>query len=221
MDENQNMNNGQQTYGNQQYNNGQQTYGNQQYNNGQQTYGNQQYNNGQQTYGDQQYNYGQQMDGNPQYNQNTWAPQEQHGPVSDIFCYLLLIIMPLREIISMVSASSIFQSMTYEGIMDGSYMDVMYSGNYVIFSLLSYALLAAFIIFVVIDIVKINKQNYKMLGLILFAIFLKPGYYVWRAHLLKRKMAFPIVYTVLYSLLIIAEIGFSMMQAFGLVMNMM
>ena len=208
MDENQNMNNGQQTYGNQQYNNGQQTYGNQQYNNGQQTYGDRQYNNGQQMYG------------NPQYNQNTWAP-EQHGPVSDIFCYLLLIIMPLREIISMVSASSIFQSMTYESIMDGSYMNVMYSGNYVIFSLLSYALLAAFIIFVVIDIVKINKQNYKILGLILFAIFLKPGYYVWRAHLLKRKMAFPIVYTVLYSLLIIAEIGFSMMQAFGLVMNMM
>ena len=33
MDENQNMNNGQQTYGDQQYNNGQQTYGNQQYNN--------------------------------------------------------------------------------------------------------------------------------------------------------------------------------------------
>ena len=51
MDENQNMNNGQQTYGDQQYNNGQQTYGNQQYNNGQQTYGDQQYNGGQQTYG--------------------------------------------------------------------------------------------------------------------------------------------------------------------------
>ncbi len=170
---------------------------------------NQNMNNGQQTYGDQQ------------YNQNTWTPQEQHGTVSDIFCYLLLIIMPLREIISMISSSSIFKSMTYDSIMDGSYMNIMYSGKYVVFSLLSYALLAAFIIFVVIDIVKINKQNYKILGLILFAIFLKPGYYVWRAHLLKRKMAFPIVYTVFYSLLIIAEIGFSMMQAFGLVMNMM
>ena len=191
MDENQNMNNGQQTYGDQQYNNGQQTYGNQQYNNGQQTYGDQQYNGGQQTYG------------NPQYSQNNWTPQEQHGPVSDIFCYLLLIVMP------------------YDSIMDGSYMNVMYNGSYVIFSLLNYALLAAFIIFVVIDIVKINKQNYKILGLILFAIFLKPGYYVWRAHLLKRKMAFPIVYTVLYALLIMAEIGFVMMQAFSLVMNVM
>lgn len=159
MDENQNMNNGQQTYGDQQYNNGQQTYGNQQYNNGQQTYGDQQYNGGQQTYG------------NPQYSQNNWTPQEQHGPVSDIFCYLLLIVMPLREIISMVATSSVFQAMTYDSIMDGSYMNVMYNGSYVIFSLLNYALLAAFIIFVVIDIVKINKQNYKILGLILFAIF--------------------------------------------------
>ena len=97
MDENQNMNNGQQTYGDQQYNNGQQTYGNQQYNNGQQTYGDQQYNGGQQTYG------------NPQYSQNNWTPQEQHGPVSDIFCYLLLIVMPLREIISMVATSSVFR----------------------------------------------------------------------------------------------------------------
>ena len=227
MDENQNTNNGQQTYGDQQYNNGQQTYGDQQYNNGQQTYGDQQYNNGQQTYGNQQYNGGQQyngekqMYGNPQYNQNTWAPQEQHGPVSDIFCYLLLIVMPLREIISMVATSSVFQSMTYDSIMDGSYMNVMYSGSYVVFTLLNDILLAAYIIFVVVDIVKINKQNYKILGLILFAIFLKPGYYVWRAHLLKRKMAFPIVYTVLYSLLIIAEIGFVMMQAFSLVMNVM
>ena len=208
MAENQNMNNGQQTYGDQQYNGGQQTYGNQQYNNGQQTYGDQQYNGGQQTYG------------NPQYSQNNWTPQE-HGPVSDIFCYLLLIVMPLREIISMVATSSVFQAMTYDSIMDGTYMNVMYNGSYVIFSLLNYALLAAFIIFVVIDIVKINKQNYKILGLILFAIFLKPGYYVWRAHLLKRKMAFPIVYTVLYALLIMAEIGFVMMQAFSLVMNVM
>ena len=228
MDENQNTNNGQQTYGDQQYNNGQQTYGDQQYNNGQQTYGDQQYNNGQQTYGNQQYNGGQQyngekqMYGNPQYNQNTWAPQEQHGPVSDIFCYLLLIVMPLREIISMVGTSSVFQVMNYDNIMDGSYIAMMYnSGSYVVFTLLNYILLAAYIIFVVVDIVKINKQNYKILGLILFAIFLKPGYYVWRAHLLKRKMAFPIVYTVLYALLIMAEIGFIMIQSFSLVMNMM
>ena len=103
------------------------------------------------------------------------------------FCYLLLIVMPLREIISMVATSSVFQAMTYDSIMDGSYMNVMYNGSYVIFSLLNYALLAAFIIFVVIDIVKINKQNYKILGLILFAIFLKPGYYVWRAHLFKTQ----------------------------------
>jgi len=34
-------------------------------------------------------------------------------------------------------------------------------------------------------------------------------------------MAFPIVYTVLYALLIMAEIGFVMMQAFSLVMNVM
>ena len=210
MDENQNMNNGQQTYGDQQYNNGQQTYSNQQYNNGQQTYGNQQYNGEKQMYG------------NPQYNQNNWAPQEQHGPVSDIFCYLLLIVMPLREIISMVGTTSVFQVMNYDNIMDGSYIAMMYnSGSYVAFTLANYILLAAYIIFVVIDIVKINKQNYKILGLILFAIFLKPGYYVWRAHLLKRKMAFPIVYTVLYALLIIAEIGFIMIQAFSLVMNMM
>ena len=172
------------------------------YKNVQQTYCNQQYNYGHQTYGDQQYNGGQQTYGNPQYSQNNWTPQEQHGPVSDIFCYLLLIVMPLREIISMVATSSVFQAMTYDSIMDGSYMNVMYNGSYVIFSLLNYALLAAFIIFVVFD-------------------FLKPGYYVWRAHLLKRKMAFPIVYTVLYALLIMAEIGFVMMQAFSLVMNVM
>ena len=208
MDENQNMNNGQQTYGDQQYNNGQQTYGNQQYNNGQQTYGDQQYNGGQQTYG------------NPQYSQNNWTPQEQHGPVSDIFCYLLLIVMPLREIISMVATSSVFQAMTYDSIMDGSYMNVMYNGSYVIFSLLNYALLAAFIIFVVIDIVKINKAGYKITGLILFAIFLRPGYYIWRAYILGRKKTFPIIYTVIYSLLVAGSVIYSVVGIFRMVSDM-
>ena len=208
MDENQNMNNGQQTYGDQQYNNGQQTYGNQQYNNGQQTYGDQQYNGGQQTYG------------NPQYSQNNWTPQEQHGPVSDIFCYLLLIVMPLREIISMVATSSVFQAMTYDSIMDGSYMNVMYNGSYVIFSLLNYALLAAFIIFVVIDIVKINKAGYKITGLILFAIFLRPGYYIWRAYILGRKKTFPIIYTVIYSLLVAGSVIYSVVGIFRMVFDM-
>ena len=34
----------------------------------------------------------------------------------------------------MVATSSVFQAMTYDSIMDGSYMNVMYNGSYVIFS---------------------------------------------------------------------------------------
>ena len=51
-----------------------------------------------------------------------------------------------------------------------------------------------------------NKAGYKITGLVLFAIFLNPGYYIWRAYVLGRKKTVPIIYTVVYALLMLINI---------------
>ena len=201
--------------------NQQQTYGDQQ-----QTYGQQ----SQQTYGDQQQTYGNPGNyGQPNYNNlpvyynngGFGNPQIQHGPVTDIFCYLLLVIMPLRQIISMISIKTTFGALdiSYSSLMNGSYMSSIYTPGYMVISVLSWILTICFIVFMVLDIVKIYKQHYKITGLILFAIFLSPGYYIWRAYVLGRKKTIPIIYTVCYSILVVAAIIYSFYMSFSLSMS--
>ena len=111
--------------------------------------------------------------------------------------------------------------LTPENMLDGSYFDVIFNSTSVGLSLFSNLLNMLFLVCVIVDIVMIYRQNYKITGLILFAIFLRPGYYIWRAHILGRKKTFPIIYTVAYVLLLIAYWLYMFYQAFLLVMTML
>lgn len=214
----------QQTYGNQgSYGNQQQTYGNQEtYGNQQQTYGNQQMYGNQGTYGNQQMYGNQGSYGNQQYNNppiyynngGFGTPQPMHGPVPDVFCYILLALMPLRQILGIISSASVFNSVdfSYSSIMNDTYMAGVYTPGYMVMTVLNYALTIAFIVLIVLDIVKIYKQHYKITGLVLFAIFLTPGYYIWRAYILGRKKTFPVIYTVCYSLLVVGSMIYAVYQ---------
>lgn len=208
----------QQTYGNQgSYGNQQQTYGNQEtYGNQQQTYGNQGSYGNQQMYGNQG-SYGNQQYNNPPiyYNNGGFGtPQPMHGPVPDVFCYILLALMPLRQILGIISSASVFNSVdfSYSSIMNDTYMAGVYTPGYMVMTVLNYALTIAFIVLIVLDIVKIYKQHYKITGLVLFAIFLTPGYYIWRAYILGRKKTFPVIYTVCYSLLVVGSMIYAVYQ---------
>ena len=137
-----------------------------------------------------------------------------HGPVTDVFCYILLALMPLRQILGMISSASVFNSVdfSYSSIMNDTYMAGVYTPGYMVMTVLNYALTIAFIVLIVLDIVKIYKQHYKITGLVLFAIFLTPGYYIWRAYILGRKKTFPVIYTVCYSLLVVGSMIYAVYQ---------
>lgn len=205
---------GKSSYGNQP---GQQDYGNQP---NQQGYGNQSYQNG---YGNQPGSYYQQPNYNP-YGQQPYGNgygMPQYGQVRDIFCYFLLVIMPLRAIISMIANKMIYDSVDgYESILDGSYLNGMMGGAYSALSAVNNLLFLAFIVFAVLDIVAVHKGNYKITGLILFAIFLNPGYYIWRAYVLRQKKTVPVIYTVVYSLLFAANIIYSLYRSFEMAFEM-
>lgn len=186
---------------------------------------NQPYNQPNQPYGQPNQPYGQpnQPYGQQPYMNNGYQPP--HGLVKDLFCNILLVIMPLRMLIAIISYVVTFASVKnvdYYSVMDGSYLtSITSSPGYTLLSLLSNVLLVANIVLVILDVIEINKANYKVTGLVLFAIFLNYGYYIWRAYILGRAKKFPIIYTVCYALLGVANVIVSVVYTTNMTLNMM
>lgn len=166
---------------------------------------------------------GYQQYGQPGYFNEYMKPQPLHNPVTNVFCYILLVIMPLRQILAMISVKLTFQTVhwDYDNIMSGNYMNEVLSIPNELLSVFSNLLTIAFIVFIVLDIVKVYKGNYKITGLILFAILLTPGYYIWRAYVLGQKKTFPIIYTVGYSLLMAVSFCYTFYKVFDVTFQMM
>lgn len=190
------------------------------------------------TYGEDSQMYANEGQPNQQMNQQPYEGQPNYGEqarypyayaaggqmmpakVNSIFCYILLAVMPLHKIIVMLINYLTFKSFDLNSVMAGD-ISSMTNPAVSVLSILNYVFWALYIVFVILDIVQMNKGQYKITGLILFAIFLKQGYYAWRAHLLKEKMTVPVIYTVLFSLLTIANYVYSFYLSFGMMADMM
>lgn len=189
------------------------------------------YNQSNQPYGQPNQPYGQPNQPYGQPNQsymNNGYMQPPHGEVKDLFCIALLIVMPLRMIVAIITNVMTVTSMndiSYSSVMDGSYMNVLTavtaSPGYTMLTILSNVLLIAYIIFIILDIVGIHKANYKITGLVLFGIFLNYGYYIWRAYILGRKKTGPVIYTVCYSLLAVANVIITVVCTMDMTLGMM
>lgn len=175
------------------------------------------------TYGEESQMY---QNGQEQNQQNYGQPyggyqQEWHGEVKDVFCYALLMIMPLRIIVSLIATASTLSGMSYESIMDGSYAASVTTPLYTALSMFSSLLFIAYVVFVILDIMAIRKQNYKIVGLVLFAILFNPGYYLWRAHILGRNKLVPIIYTVVYVILMLVNFAYSFASVYEVMTSIM
>lgn len=209
----QGYNNGQYgNYGQQQgYNNGQYGgYGQQGYNNGQYGgYGQQGYNNGQygNYYGQQSYNNGQQP--------YPYAQSEPvNEPVTNVFYYILMALTAVSVIVGLIVSTSLIRdmlsSMDFVDAVAGADFAYLYStmmnnmsasGGYALYSVLNSLLSVAILVFSIIDIVVCHKKGYPIVGLILFTILFKLGYFLWRAHVVGQKKTIPVLFTVGYVVL--------------------
>ena len=217
-----------QPYGQQPYGQPNQPYGqpNQPYGQPNQPYGqpNQPYSQPNQPYSQPNQPYGQQPYGQPNqpygqsYGQQPYG-QPQYGQVRDIFCNILLVLLPLRLILSMV-----YTTISFSGIDNNGMMDFSANGAVGVLAILSNLLFIGYIIFVILDIIEVNKAKYKITGLILFAILFNLGYYLWRAYILGRKKTIPIIYTVCYvclNIVSVVVITYSVMETAFQMMNTM
>ena len=218
------QNYGQQYYGQQGYNQQYQNYGQQNY--GQQGYNQQFQNYGQQNYGQQGYNQQYQNYGQQGYNQQYYNPQSSRpmpaGDVPGIFNWLIMILFPISYIISFICVKELMSAEMVESIMNGGHMaTITFSPLYNTLSTISSILSLAMLAFSVVDIVLIQQRGYKVLGLILFTIFFRPGYFIWRAHVLGKPKTPYVIYTVAIALLMFSYMGFVFFTTFNTVLSIL
>ena len=149
-----------------------------------------------------------------------WVDPNQPQPVKDVFCNLFITTLMARVILALVIGVLMFANDGEMMLDPASYFSSAAGKSYfVVMSVLMVISLAS-IVFVILDIVGIYQGHYKITGLILFAILLQPGYYIWRAYVLKRKKTFPIIYTVVLAGLWMGYFVYVVYQIINLVVNM-
>jgi len=151
------------------------------------------YGQGQQGYQQNGY-YGQGQQGYQQ--SGYYNPSAALGSVKNIHNAILMILYPISFIISVIMVQQTFKVMDFESLMTGNYLAITSTEWYSTLSGISSLISLAMTVFFILDIAQIYKSRYNIVGLILFAILCKPGYFLWRAHILRRPKTGAVAYTI-------------------------
>lgn len=172
-----------------------------------------------------------QQNANPQGGENPYQQYQQYTPyqeekpaVKKWYAQVLMVLVAVMGVLSFVGtimgldaygqAESLDEMYTLLGMMIDT---PAYEALALITDIVRYATIA----FLVLDIIQLYKAGKKITGAILFAIFLRPAYFIWRAHLLGEKKTLPIIFTVCVYLLSFVEYGIAFAEAFEMVMRLL
>jgi len=170
-------------------------------------------------YGQQNVDAGAQQSWQEQY--QAYTPYEEPKvQVKNTFAYILMVLVALSAIVNCVVSM-----MTMDVFVQLETIDVMEvvdalmeSDMFAMLSSVGDLIFWPTIAFFVLDIITLSKANHKVVGAVLFAIFLRPAYFIWRAHLLGQKKLGSILYTVGYYAFCVIEYIMLFRAAFDLVL---
>ena len=165
------------------------------------------------------------------YQQNVWANQNTSGSyvekepaVKKKYAIILMILIAISTIIAfatnIMAAEAYEMGNTLEEVMD-AILVIASQSEYGILITISDTIFFVMIAFFILDILQIKKAGKKTKGAILFAIFLRPAYFVWRAHLLGEKKTIPIIYMLSLYGITFTELYIVMQGVMEMVMRMM
>lgn len=140
---------------------------------------------------------------------SAYTPYENVKPeVKKTFTRVLMVVILLTQVLGIVfnTIASRVYSMgdTVEEIID-ALMLITQEPSMVVLSVIGDVLFWMTVAFMILDIIQLRNAGKKITGAILFAIFLRPAYFIWRAHLLGEKKVIPIIYAVVTYIISIAQ----------------
>lgn len=126
--------------------------------------------------------------------------QEPKTEVKNLFAYILMILVACSAVVNYVASMMTIEAFNQVQSLDfNEVIAVLIDSTG--FTMLSYVGDMFFwvsVVLFVLDIMALHKAGKKIMGAILFAILLRPVYFIWRAHLLGQKKVVPVIYTVCY-----------------------
>lgn len=135
------------------------------------------------------------------YTQQAYAPyQEQKAQVKNLFAYILMVLVAGSAIVNYMASMMTMEAFNQVQSVDiNAVLDILIaSPGFTILSYVGDMIFWVSVVFFVLDIMALYKAGKKIVGAILFAILLRPAYFIWRAHLLGQKKVVPVIYTVCY-----------------------
>lgn len=181
----------------------------------------------QQQNGNQQYQQPNWQNQNP-YNQpqyNAYTPYEEAKPeVKNIFAYISMVLVGLTVIVTfavnVMLAEAYSIGNTLEEVINATLM-ILEQPAVLVLSTVSDLLFWATVVLLVLDIIQLHKAGKKIIGAVLFAIFLRPAYFIWRAHLLGQKKTAAIIYAVVFYMISFAQYYVILSASMDMVMRTM
>lgn len=160
------------------------------------------------------------------YNQtqyNTYSTYQEPKPeVKNTYAYILMALVGatgiISAIINVLLSEAYSMGNTIEEVMDAIFVIVEQPGISVLSSINSF-LNWTIIALLVIDIIQLHKAGKKITGAILFAIFLRPAYFIWRAHLLGQKKVGAIIFTIVFYLVSFVQASILMTACMDMAMR--
>ena len=162
------------------------------------------------------------------YNQqahSAYTPYEREKPeVNKIFARVLMVLILLTQVLGIVfntlTTRAYSMGDTLKEVVD-AIMLISQEPLMMILSMISEVLFWGTAAFFVLDIIQLRNAGKKIRGAILFAIFLRPAYFIWRAHLLEEKKVIPISYAVVTYIISIAQYAVIFYASMDMVMRTM
>lgn len=150
--------------------------------------------------------------------------EEPRTEVKQVVAYILMALVAVSAVVGLVynGLLSRVYSMgdTLEEIVDVT-VAVSQEPVMMILSTVTDILFWAIVVCIVFDIFQLRKAGKNITGAILFAIFLRPAYFIWRAHLLAQKKLVPIIYAIAVYVILAAQVVVLLAASTEMVMRTM
>lgn len=157
------------------------------------------------------------------YQQEKWQ-NLQTPALKNSYVRILMVLVAISGVIAFISnvmaAKAYEMGNTLEEVMD-AILEIASQPNYQMLTTISDCVFFVMIGLFILDISQVKRAGKSTKGMILFAIFFRPAYFVWRAHLLGERKTVPILYAVGVYGIMAVEFWIIMQGAMDMVMRTM
>ncbi len=157
------------------------------------------------------------------YQHEDWKKLEKPA-LKNIYVPFLMILIAVSCIVAFISnvmAAEAYEiGNTLEEVMDAILM-IASQPKYQMLTTISDCAFFITVGLLILDISQVKKAGKSTKGMILFAIFFRPAYFIWRAHLLGERKTGPVLYAVGVYAITIVEFWILMQGAMDMVMRIM